>query len=147
MHWLIIVCMMLACFLAVENSVPASSPACQYFLAPKTCAIGLYDFVVDVQGHYGYGSHPPGAEAEEARQEDAAQWHSLTARDLHPHGWEYTDPSLLNKPNSSLQALVRYASSLQYIMHWLCFESSVLLWVANARLLCASHLPNFFLSC
>ncbi len=102
---------MLACFLAVETWVPGSNPACQYFLAPKTCTLGLYECVADVQGHCGYGSHPPGAEAEEGRQEDAAQWHSLTARNLHPHGWEYTHPSLLNKPNSSLQALVRYASA------------------------------------
>ncbi|KAL0024570.1 hypothetical protein WJX79_009165 [Trebouxia sp. C0005] len=61
----------------------------------------------DDEGHHGYGSHPPGAEAEEARQEDAALWHSLTAGNLHPHDWEYTNPSMLNKPNSSLQALVR----------------------------------------
>lgn len=74
----------------------------------------MYEFVVDVQGHYGYGSHPPGAEAEEARQEDAAQWHSLAARKVHPHGWDHTDASLLNKPNSSLQALLRYARSLQH---------------------------------
>ena len=74
----------------------------------------MYEFVVGVQGHYGYGSHPPGAEAEEARQEDAAQWHSLAARKLHPHGWDHTDASLLNKPNSSLQALLRCARSLQH---------------------------------
>ncbi|KAL0023092.1 hypothetical protein WJX77_000674 [Trebouxia sp. C0004] len=61
----------------------------------------------DEEGQYGYGSHPPGAKAEEARQEDASLWRSLTARNLHPHGWEYTHPSLLNKPNSSLHALVR----------------------------------------
>ncbi len=88
-------------------------PSLTTLSAPTTCTLGLYDFLVDVQGHYGYGSHPPGAEAEEARQEDAALWHSLTARNLHPHGWECTEPSLLNKPNSALQALVRYAKFQQ----------------------------------
>lgn len=106
------VCMLLACFLAVKNWVPGSNPARQSCLAPR--ATGMFEFVADVQGHHGYGSHPPGAEAEEARQEDAALWHSLTAGNLHPHDWEYTNPSMLNKPNSSLQALVRYATSPQH---------------------------------
>ncbi len=112
-----------------------------------TAGVFLSPIVVDAQGHYGYGGHPSGPEAVDARQEDAALWHSLTARNLHPHGWVYTDPSLLNKPNSSLQALDRYASSLggQNFQHTrpsaMCCVKAFAGW---PKLVCASVSPKVF---
>ena len=60
------------------------------------------------QRQHGYGSHPPGDEADQQRQEDEVAWQKLTSRDPHPNGWLPTDTSLLHKPSSALEALIRY---------------------------------------